>query len=249
MFDRVLQGIEFGSITSSNIRASRLIEDYREQHIGAKIALDFGRAVIQTPAHLDQYLWSYGRMVKVQWSIVKKSEIFTDLQHCDSRLEVVDVGCGQGLSSAFLLEMLSKSRVTAVHLFDPGAVALRRARCVVSLYGPKVRAFNLRAEEIRGSHLDFSETKRVVVLSNILDLPGIDVDRLRRVLFEKRGDYVVLVVSPDREFDGGNPQILKFYNSLKQFAQFRAAEPSRWKFSPSGGQEMSAITFACDFQI
>jgi len=167
--------------------------------------LGYGRNILSSTEHLDQYLYTYGPMIACQWESVTET-----LSLRFSRL--VDYGCGQGLAGLLLFDRFGEkfaSALTRVVLIEPSAVALIRAEAVYRSIAPeceilcvKKRFDNLGSADL----MTDASADTLHIFSNVMDIDGWDHFRLFSEMMTE-GRHTVLVVSASREFDGGSPRI------------------------------------------
>ena len=90
---------------------------------------EHGRKVLQTEDELNAYIAAYGEMHVIKCSAALQNFPFEDLGMYP--FEVFDWGCGQGLATLTLLDMLRErnmlSQVKRIYLIEPSIKALERA--------------------------------------------------------------------------------------------------------------------------
>lgn len=142
-------------------------------------SLHRGKAVLDDEDSLNCYMSAYGQM-----HTVKMQRVLGRLPAVAVRddFEIVDWGCGQGLATICLLDMLEKALPFTcpehVTLVDASSAALSRALMNVSLKlkgRVAVRAVETRLspDELRGVETWHGAPVVVHLLSNILDVPGV----------------------------------------------------------------------------
>lgn len=89
---------------------------------------DHGRKVLLTEDELNAYIAAYGEMHIVKCRAALQNFPFKDLEMYS--FEIFDWGCGQGLATLSLLEMLYDrkmlSRLNRIVLIEPSTAALTR---------------------------------------------------------------------------------------------------------------------------
>jgi hypothetical protein len=174
---------------------------------GLKDSLDFGHAVLDTPAKLDQYLYSYGLMIKSQW---EKAGPF--LAEVGEPAFLIDYGCGQGLAGLLASDLGAKPLLRHVHdvlLIEPSNVALARAAAIYRRLAPAASVSGVckRFDAVLASDLPPAQAEHTLHLfSNSLDITGFDPIRLLTTTL-RPGRHTILSVSADRNFRGGTSQI------------------------------------------
>lgn len=106
---------------------------------------DHGRKVLQTEDELNAYIAAYGEMHILKCRAALQNFPFEKI---DNSYEIFDWGCGQGLATLTLLDMLQErnmlSRLQCIYLIEPSKYALQRAvRWVQYNAGPGVKVVGL----------------------------------------------------------------------------------------------------------
>lgn len=93
MKDRIIDAIRNNEISAESLTPKYLRNHYhRIAYDDGRYALDRGKGILQDTDQLDQYLYTYGKMVNQQWE--KAFSLSLDM---GSKATVIDYGCGQGL--------------------------------------------------------------------------------------------------------------------------------------------------------
>jgi len=182
---------------------------------GTQGSLDRGRAVLSLKDHLDQYLYSHGLMIKSQWD-----EVNSWLNVSLNNFRLIDYGCGQGLAGLLLFDKFGSQLFDlagSILLIEPSAVALIRAESVYRSIAPNCPIYCIRKGFGELSATDFEPVpglETLHVFSNVLDIEGFDqIDLFRKTL--TNGRHTVIVVSHDRDHDGGSNRISKLKAALE----------------------------------
>lgn len=153
--------------------------------------LAHGKGILVSDDALACYLAAYGRMHAVKMYQVLRRCALNDLV---PGFEVVDWGCGQGLASLCLIDHLRElgsPLPVRIVLVDASAAALNRAGLhldamtggTVTLERVKAALPNSRNEQAWQSGAIHGGQPLVLhLLSNIFDVPGIDLAALARVI-------------------------------------------------------------------
>ena len=167
------------AIQRSNQMANRLTFDWLRANFGrqngTRDSLDRGRAVLLSADQLDQYLHSYGLMIKSQWQ-----EVCSRLEYLPSEFRLVDYGCGQGLAGLLLSDFLGRAFADAIDtaiLVEPSEVALVRAEAVYRRVAPKafIRCVRKRFDDLSDDDLSCDRNLETVhIFSNVLDIATFD---------------------------------------------------------------------------
>jgi hypothetical protein len=176
-----------------------------------------GRAILETLDQLNQYLYSYGPMIKSQWEKILKN---LKIDSFDSDVEIIDYGCGQGLASLIFLDEfypVLKGRISQIKLIEPSKIALERAKSILKYYSPEMQivGINKKLDNLKPKHLktDYNLIK-VHLFSNILDIDDFDLFKLFNKIKKSKGHHLFLAASHNRRFDGGAQRLEDFYKLL-----------------------------------
>lgn len=222
MTDKVIEAINNGTLTADNLTHETLRDGYCVDVYGnGPEVLDRGRRVFDDTDHLDQYLYSYGRMGNEQWD--KQFEF----SMIDDDTTIIDYGCGQGLSFLNLVCRWShdddrtwQDYLKSVILIEPSKIALNRAQAIAQIKFPDatIHTIHKKLEELNNNDLSFDTNKVMIhIFSQILDIPLADEFNLLE-FFENItstiGKHYIHVVS--HEIDNMNSQrnILKLYKHI-----------------------------------
>lgn len=147
---------------------------------------EHGRKVLETEDELNAYIAAYGEMHILKCRAALQNFPFSDLELYP--FEIFDWGCGQGLATITLLDMLSERRVLSrlrkITLIEPSSQALNRATEWASRFsgpGVKVVAVNKYIPQNEDSTLDevFCNTRiSINLFSNILDIRSLNLSWL-----------------------------------------------------------------------
>lgn len=174
-----------------------------------------GRAILTTEDQLNQYMYSYGPMVKSQWNKVLNS---FELTKAD--LVIIDYACGQGLASVLFLDeyyQTHKKHISKVTLIEPSLLALQRAKKILKCYSSDIDIIkiNKKLDDVTSKELATNSNQhKIHLFSNILDIDGFDVFDLFNKILESEGQHTFLVVSHDREFAGGTQRLREIYDAM-----------------------------------
>lgn len=177
-----------------------------------------GTAVLPSVDYLDQYLYSYGPMIKSQWAeICAWMEI--DNKN-ESEFRIIDYGCGQGLAGLMMFDIFGRNLfefTSKITLIEPSDTALIRAEAVYSSMAPGSEIYcihkyfdDLLAADLQG----VKNIETIHIFSNVLDIDRIDQFTLFRKALTP-GRHAFIIVSHDRNFDGGSSRIFKLKEWLE----------------------------------
>lgn len=216
MNDKIIEAMKYSRLTRENISFDKLREIAGSDN-GLWAELKRGRAVLTSTGELDQYLYSYGLMIKSQWS-----QFLVDVSLPANKMRLTDYGCGQGIGSALLFDHFGPSfvkRIEEIRLIEPSSVALERAKAVVDCYvgAKKSVAINRAFDGLCSEDMKIDDDlPHIHLLSNVLDIEGFDQARLFSGMFSDNvGDHIVLAVSHDRAHNGGSDRFEKLEAEIK----------------------------------
>lgn len=206
--DAIIQAIACARLHAGNIHADA-IRELGKYDYGIRGRLQYGQKTLCGQQELAQYLYSYAPMVEAQWQ---------QFVHCctvepQGPFHVADYGCGQGMGLANVLDHMShqgRRQVNGIHLVEPSADALARARAVATAYlpGRPCSAYQARVEQLHARHLPFNPHGHYLHLfSNVLDIVQFNPRTLLENLLHCPGQHTFWAVSHDRDFDGGSKAV------------------------------------------
>lgn len=144
---------------------------------------EHGRKVLQTEDELNAYIAAYGEMHIVKCRAALQNFPFDELNMYP--FEIFDWGCGQGLATLTLLDMLSErnllSRLRKIYLIEPSRYALNRAESWVkqnSYPGIEiicVNEFIPNDSNARMPDVTCSSRISINLFSNILDIKSLSL--------------------------------------------------------------------------
>tara|TARA_B110001469_G_C9619771_1_gene308774 strand:+ start:45 stop:800 length:756 start_codon:yes stop_codon:yes gene_type:complete len=198
-----------------------------------------GRNILKTQDQLNQYMYSYGKMVKSQWmEVLKTFDLGND------KLEIIDYACGQGLASVLFLDKFYKTHknlISKITLIEPSSVAIHRAKEILSFYNPTLAlsVISKKLDDVTGKELvtDIKNTK-IHLFSNILDIEGFNIFDLFNKILDSKGRHTFLAVSHDREFSGGSQRLRDIYDFMvdpKYKKEFKMAKNQTGTFVCENG--------------
>lgn len=214
MNDKIKQAIKSKYITSDNISFD-VIKSIAGRDCDVWDELGRGRSILNSQEQLDQYLYSYGPMIKSQWSNLLES-ISIPLGNAT----IIDYACGQGLASLFFLDKFKSThlqQLSQIVLIEPSQIALERAQAILDCYCPhsEIKSTNKKLDDLTQADLELREKdNKIHLFSNILDVSGFDQFGLFNKIFATKGFHYIIAVSHDRSFDGGSQRLRDIYNAI-----------------------------------
>lgn len=142
------------------------------------VLTDHGRKVLTTDDELNAYIAAYGEMHIVKCRAALQNFPFDDIRN--HSVEIFDWGCGQGLASLTLIDMLYErnlmSCLRGVYLIEPSSYALNRATTwVKQSVGPGIDVTSINRyipQDVAETMDEVNCTTRISInlFSNILDV-------------------------------------------------------------------------------
>ncbi len=210
--------------------------------------LDRGMAILASEDALNCYLAAYGEIHVTKMLSALEHLPYQDIQ---DGFEIVDWGCGQGLASVCFLDWIEQNRMRMrpgrITLVDASRAALSRALLHVSMkLGSGVDACavqtDLSADSIKMPHKALSGRVTVHLLSNIIDVPVVNVDAITRAIVAYGHNNYVVCVGSSKTWERAD----LFGGLLKNRGAspiFKRNRTSAWRLMPSG------LTFGCDMRL
>lgn len=166
---------------------------------------DHGCGILQHEDELNAYLAAYGEMHILKCSAALQNIPFKEL--AGGAIEVYDWGCGQGIATIVLMEMLAERGllgiVRRVTLIEPGEAALKRAQAWVGSRrqsaGMEIRAVNRAIPSTDGAlwnDVPCGTYTAISLFSNILDLSSVNLRWLARMVAKTAMHNYVVCVGP-----------------------------------------------------
>ncbi|WP_434384689.1 hypothetical protein [Melittangium boletus] len=221
-----------------------------------KDELKYGTAVLSSVAHLNQYLWTYGMMVKSQWLKLLALGRPAKLETGDQAIRLVDYGCGQGLAGIMLSDKLDAKFTRSVHdilLIEPSTPALVRAEAIYRNLFPHaaITCVPKMFDDLEEERFADSLNTRLHIFSNVLDIPTFNQFELFGKLL-KIGRHFILAVSHDRDFKGGTKRITSLETELHnpKYAKWLTIHTSEIvKFGCGDDGKFPAVAWMADMSV
>lgn len=163
-----------------------------------------GVNLLNTEDQLCAYISAYGEMHWTKCRAAFQNFPFRDLVN---HFEIVDWGCGQGIASLSLIEMLrERDKLDLLHkvtLIDPSEIALNRADvnirratngAIQIITQPKYLPNSGNETEIQG--ITYNKYIVIHLFSNILDIPTINLERLAQIVGCHGHKHYIMCVGP-----------------------------------------------------
>jgi len=218
--DYLYKLIKSNIINSENISFSEIMNILRQsKDLWDK--LDSGRKILEDQDELAQYLWSYGKMIAQQWRQGRDLIVPPEKGSI-----LIDYGCGQGTGVSLFLDSFSiefRKNISQIFLIEPSNPALHRAHNLAQCYCPDavIVAFLTKLDGF-SDYSSFESRNQIHLFSNILDVEGLDVEKIAHGLLLAPGTKTIYIASTDRKFSGGISQINLFISTLKNSEKIKS---------------------------
>ena len=163
-----------------------------------KEALEHGLADLTSKDEMDMYLSTYGN--------IHQEKLLLAFNHlprkvlAEDKISVIDYGCGQGIASMVLCDVLQSIvghpyMVSDFHLIEPSQACIKRAIDFIHDFNPdaKIVYFNNPCEDIW--RMDIQPKSDVVIhlFSNVIDIPDFPREAVARQLNDMTDHYNIVV--------------------------------------------------------
>ena len=199
--------------------------------------LNHGINLLASDVALNCYMSAYGDMHVTKCRAAMMNFPFNDIQ---GSIEIVDWGCGQGIGSATIIEVLRQRNLfqwlRKITLIEPSHSAIERANDNIRTltHGTvkiDVKNLFLPANDIvEGETLNsigYRYNNIIHVFSNILDVTAIDLGIVAKMVASAQGKHFVLCIGPQ---NGAAYRIEKFCSVLGEqnyFSQINSVRYAR----------------------
>lgn len=199
--------------------------------------LNHGINLLASDVALNCYMSAYGDMHVTKCRAAMMNFPFNDIQ---GSIEIVDWGCGQGIGSATIIEVLRQRNLfqwlRKITLIEPSHSAIERANDNIRTltHGTvkiDVKNLLLPANDIvEGETLNsigYRYNNIIHVFSNILDVTAIDLGIVAKMVASAQGKHFVLCIGPQ---NGAAYRIEKFcsvFGEQNYFSQINSVRYAR----------------------
>jgi hypothetical protein len=230
--EQIQNNISFNSIRRLSVNFVKKLPQEVSSQLHSE--LNSGVEILQTEAHLHQYIHSYGNMHQA-----KLNHCFEAIKHLLTELnarniQIIDYGCGQGVGSIVFIDFIKENHIknftiSKIRLIEPSEKALKRAslnvkHCLGSIAQNKnVLAINKSIDEIDLQDLSTdSSSIKFHIFSNILDVENFSINSLaQKIDNSQRGTNYFICVSPKFWEEGKHPRNLRLDIFMDYFQQKR----------------------------
>lgn len=217
--------------------------------------LNHGVDLLASEEALNCYMSAYGDMHVGKCRAALMNFPFEKL---NGSIEIVDWGCGQGIGSATVIDVLKQHELLQwlrrVTLIEPSEHALNRAVCNVAKLTHNAVEIDAKNKYLPSSSAAGESTLTAVgytyanvihVFSNILDVKVIDLGAVARMVASSHGKHFVLCIGPK---NGASYRIEQFCSVFGEQEFFSHIDSSRFARTKRTGHPYTCMTrcFAYD---
>lgn len=185
-----------------------------------------GRDVLQTEDQLNAYIAAYGEMHFIKCKAALQNFPFDSL----TNYEIVDWGCGQGIASLTMIDMLNEHGklygLKRITLIEPSEMALRRAEQYVKRFvglSVEVVAINKGIPGTENSanlsEVEATAPEAIHLFSNILDIWTLSLRWLARKVASYTQKQHVVCVGPAFKKNSRLSDFSQFFQEKNVFSQ------------------------------
>lgn len=212
-FDKILQEAKARTDGFSEAKEKRL-----------KDKLAHGLGNLKTQEEMDMYLVTYGEVHQAKLLIALSKIPYKILSK--HPISVVDYGCGQGIASLVLRDVLHynvdhSNFISDFYPIEPSEACLKRAINYLHRSCPhaNITYFNYPCEDVW--RMDIQPKSKVVIhlFSNVMDIPDFPRKKVaEKILRMIDHDNIVVCVSPFYQENGRGKHMDEFVNLLHSFS-------------------------------
>lgn len=168
--------------------------------------LNHGVDLLASEEALNCYMAAYGDMHVTKCRAAMMNFPFSELQ---GSIEIVDWGCGQGIGSATIIEVLKHRDLLQwlrrITLIEPSGNAVHRASLNVSRLTHNAVEIDIKnkflpandvSDDDTLTSIGYRQTNVIHVFSNILDVKTIDLGAVARMVASSHGKHCILCIGP-----------------------------------------------------
>ena len=163
-------------------------------HAGSQKIAGRGIKILESEDELFGYFKSFGNMHKAK--LLSAFKVLPET--FDSKVNIIDWGCGQGFASMIFLEKYGSENINQITLIEPSEIALKRAALHCKKYSPAISLKTICKKLNDLEEDDFNLPQSDIMLhlfSNILDIDGYSQNHLIGLIeqIRTRQNYFICV--------------------------------------------------------
>ena len=201
--------------------------------------LNHGIDLLASDVALNSYMSAYGDMHVTKCRAAMMNFPFNEIQ---GSIEIVDWGCGQGIGSATIIEVLRQHNLLQwlrkVTLIEPSRSAIERANINVRTVTHGAVEIDVKNLFLPANGIDEEKTLNPVgyrynnvihVFSNILDVTTIDLGAVARMVASAHGRHFVLCIGPKNSAAYRIEKFCSVFGEQRYFSQIDSVRYARTK--------------------
>lgn len=201
--------------------------------------LNRGINLLSTEEALNCYMSAYGDMHVNKCRAAMMNFPFDKLL---GNIEIVDWGCGQGLGSATIIDILKQRDLLRwlkkVTLIEPSERAIIRATLNIKLLTQNLVEIDTKnkylpskgiSEEYTLSPIGYKYTNIIHIFSNILDIPTLNLGTIARMVASASGNHFILCIGPQNSAAYRIERFCSVFGNQKYFSKINSVYYGRTK--------------------
>lgn len=198
-----------------------------------------GINLLASDVALNCYMSAYGDMHVTKCRAAMMNFPFNDIQ---GSIEIVDWGCGQGIGSATIIEVLRQRNLLQwlrkVTLIEPSRSAIERANDNIRTLTHDTVEIDIKnlflpangiAEGETLSPIGYRYNNVIHIFSNILDVTTIDLGAVARMVASAHGKHFVLCIGPKNSAAYRLEKFCSVFGEQNYFSQIDSVRYARTK--------------------
>lgn len=201
--------------------------------------LNRGINLLSSEEALNCYMSAYGDMHVNKCRAAMMNFPFDKLL---GNIEIIDWGCGQGLGSATIIEILKQRDLLRwlkkVTLIEPSERAIIRATLNIKLLTQNLVEIDTKnkylpskgiSEEYTLSPIGYKYTNIIHIFSNILDIPTLNLGTIARMVAPASGNHFILCIGPQNSAAYRIERFCSVFGNQKYFSKINSVYYGRTK--------------------
>lgn len=201
--------------------------------------LNRGINLLSSEEALNCYMSAYGDMHVNKCRAAMMNFPFDKLL---GNIEIIDWGCGQGLGSATIIDILKQHDLLRwlkkVTLIEPSERAIIRATLNIKLLTQNLVEIDTKnkylpskgiSEEYTLSPIGYKYTNIIHIFSNILDIPTLNLGTIARMVASASGNHFILCIGPQNSAAYRIERFCSVFGNQKYFSKINSVYYGRTK--------------------
>lgn len=201
--------------------------------------LNRGINLLSSEEALNCYMSAYGDMHVNKCRAAMMNFPFDKLL---GNIEIIDWGCGQGLGSATIIDILEQRDLLRwlkkVTLIEPSERAIIRATQNIKLLTQNLVEIDTKnkylpskgiSEEYTLSPIGYRYTNIIHIFSNILDIPTLNLGTIARMVASASGNHFILCIGPQNSAAYRIERFCSVFGDQKYFSKINSVNYGRTK--------------------